>query len=643
MPGECKKCGAEVEATEAEFDRGFASCEECHALNEIYWDLGDGHVPRGTSSDGGSSAAATVRAGPSPTEGRLEGDTSFDFEGADRLRVEEANGRLGLFWSTRMLWRLGSIFRWVSLFLVSLVAIWGLWALAPAMTTSGPIVLGDGKASPFEALIWDMATTATYAVVAAGLYGALRALLNDAYVQVSVDGPARQVDAGWGPLPWWDDSTSVSADRIEQIFVQSDVMTWGGGGRHSSPNLTQLFKLTAILDDETVDLVGKFEEPEPAVAFERLVEDYLGIRDRAVDKGREPQSLVEGPLVVECGDCGRATEVPADDDGEFVECADCGTMLQVEDAVAADTASVETDPPGGESRPSDWSAPDEPLEDTWTASDESGAGSSGAAGTGSDGTRSAPGSTAASQEADSHSSTGGGSGTASPSRAAESEPESGDAVGGEIGESALHDVEMADTLEIREKTQERLHFTHGDPLWKRGLKTGWYAFLAAGSLFIVWPIVRLLFGCFAGDLGSDGAVSFWTFDPFNAVGLTLVGAWLTYLLLGVLLTRRHVTVDATAAEPQLEIRFAPLAWFTEPQRFPVDRIDQLYVDKQASREFKSKQIAETYDVNVILDDGTEETIAAGLDEPHEATGLESVIEDYLGIHDRDVEGEYAGS
>ena len=114
-----------------------------------------------------------------------------------------------------------------------------------------------------------------------------------------------------------------------------------------------------------------------------------------------------------------------------------------------------------------------------------------------------------------------------------------------------------------------------------------------------------------------------------------VGIGLTYFTLCGFLNRTIITVDGG----RLTVRHTPLPW---PGNRSLDTADvkQLYCRRRIRNGRNGS--SETYDLHLITSNNAKIKLASGLEDPEQALFLEQRIEQYLGIQDQPVPGEYRG-
>ncbi len=115
----------------------------------------------------------------------------------------------------------------------------------------------------------------------------------------------------------------------------------------------------------------------------------------------------------------------------------------------------------------------------------------------------------------------------------------------------------------------------------------------------------------------------------------LVGIGFTYYVVALYRNRTEITV----AGGRVSVRHLPLPWVGNTT-LDAHNIEQLYVKQNLRRSRRSASYS--YEVRAVTHSGPEETLVRGLDEPRHAFYIEQQIENYLGIENRPVYGEFQG-
>ena len=112
-----------------------------------------------------------------------------------------------------------------------------------------------------------------------------------------------------------------------------------------------------------------------------------------------------------------------------------------------------------------------------------------------------------------------------------------------------------------------------------------------------------------------------------------VGVSLTYFVICSFVNRTRIKVGMG----QLTVRHGPLPW---PGNYTLNSVDVEQVFCQSKFHSSKHGGRFTYEVHVVLHDGTKQKLVTGLDDPDQAIFIEQQLEDYLRIEDRRVPGEY---
>ncbi len=112
------------------------------------------------------------------------------------------------------------------------------------------------------------------------------------------------------------------------------------------------------------------------------------------------------------------------------------------------------------------------------------------------------------------------------------------------------------------------------------------------------------------------------------------GIALTYYVIAGILNRTIISVSGGA----MQITDTPLTFFRNAS-ISLEELDQLYARQKVHR---GKKLSwSSYEVHAILKPEKNIRLVAGLNTSEQALYIEQVVEDYLGIRDRPVEGEIA--
>ncbi len=115
-----------------------------------------------------------------------------------------------------------------------------------------------------------------------------------------------------------------------------------------------------------------------------------------------------------------------------------------------------------------------------------------------------------------------------------------------------------------------------------------------------------------------------------------VGVGMAYYTLCLFLNRTHVDVD----QRQISIRHQPIPWWRGNKHYDPQDINQLYVKEKVAYT-KNRQPHYAYELRAKLKDGRDQSIISINQSSSTAMQeVESYIEEFLGINDRPVKGEY---
>lgn len=116
-----------------------------------------------------------------------------------------------------------------------------------------------------------------------------------------------------------------------------------------------------------------------------------------------------------------------------------------------------------------------------------------------------------------------------------------------------------------------------------------------------------------------------------------VGAAAAYYTTTLLLNKTTVTAN----DQKLLVKHGPLPWFGNKQ-LDAEDVEQIYVREHVKREKNGPRIS--YEVRAKLTDGKDEKLLGSgiIKEPYDAQVVEKKLENFMGIPDYRVEGEFAG-
>ncbi len=162
----------------------------------------------------------------------------------------------------------------------------------------------------------------------------------------------------------------------------------------------------------------------------------------------------------------------------------------------------------------------------------------------------------------------------------------------------------------------------------------WSSFVAYFILFFALITnIGMLYGVFNIPI-SDGSkwILYLMYFPFLVF---------LYYSLANLLNKTHLIVK----DSKLKIRMGPLPW-PGSKSFNLDELSQFYILQKtsSSRNAGRRTITISYQVHVVLSNGKHKKVLDGLAIPDLETAkfIEEKLENYLGIENRSVEGEYKG-
>jgi hypothetical protein len=173
--------------------------------------------------------------------------------------------------------------------------------------------------------------------------------------------------------------------------------------------------------------------------------------------------------------------------------------------------------------------------------------------------------------------------------------------------------------------------------WGGGLTLQWRWFnwmiLLLTAFAIFWN--GMMFSFVGGSLFSGGEGDFFMPFPFLCFPHFWVGLALLYYVLTGYINKTTVTVDHN----QLTVRHGPLPWWGNKQLNTAE-IVQLYAKQNFGRSYRSNGWSGNFEVHAVMKQGKHQKLLSGLDSSEHVLFVEQVIEDYLGIVDYPVRGEY---
>lgn len=246
MQFKCGQCGAPFRAADLHLDRGIAVCSACGGVQRL---------PGPTAAEAQNDSAA-----PSPR--KPQGDVPIP----DRFTVEDNGHELVL----RQRW-----FHWALLFLLFFVIAWDSFLVGWYwMLTSGPFGGNDGMPAPFK-LVFFVFPIAHVAVGVGLTYFVLAGLLNSTVIRVA-DG---MLSVRHGPIPWRG-NLDLPTDGIEQIYCQNKLHKRRDEDGHTTTSMQ--YEVHAVIGGQKTKLLSGLHEADHALFVEQRLEQFLGIKDRAV-------------------------------------------------------------------------------------------------------------------------------------------------------------------------------------------------------------------------------------------------------------------------------------------------------------------------------------------------------------------------
>ncbi len=112
-----------------------------------------------------------------------------------------------------------------------------------------------------------------------------------------------------------------------------------------------------------------------------------------------------------------------------------------------------------------------------------------------------------------------------------------------------------------------------------------------------------------------------------------IGIGITYYVIASFLNTTTITVD----KQWFKVQHDPVPWPGEVKA-PVGNIEQFYCQQRIKTSRDSTTV--TYKLNAVMKDGTKKELLSNLDAPEIAGYMEQVVEKFLGIEDRRIQGEF---
>lgn len=143
----------------------------------------------------------------------------------------------------------------------------------------------------------------------------------------------------------------------------------------------------------------------------------------------------------------------------------------------------------------------------------------------------------------------------------------------------------------------------------------------------------------------DGFLVFWYFMAFTQEDTPLmmklfpiihllVGVGLTYYVIAGILNTTTVRVNVH----ELIVKHSPIPW--PGKKLDPARIQQLFCKEKVNRSKNGTHI--TYQLHAATIDGDKTKLISGLEDAEQALAMERKLEDWLGLEDQHVAGEYKG-
>ena len=160
-----------------------------------------------------------------------------------------------------------------------------------------------------------------------------------------------------------------------------------------------------------------------------------------------------------------------------------------------------------------------------------------------------------------------------------------------------------------------------------------WTFLLLTVFAVFWN--GIMFSFFGASLLSASEGDFSMAFPFLCFPHFWVGLALIYYVLTGYMNKTTLTVD----HKQLAVRHGPLPWWGHKQ-IRTAEIVQLYTKQNISRSFRNNGWSGNFEVHAVMKQGKHQKLLSGLDSSEHVLFVEQAIEDYLGIADYPVRGEY---
>ena len=173
--------------------------------------------------------------------------------------------------------------------------------------------------------------------------------------------------------------------------------------------------------------------------------------------------------------------------------------------------------------------------------------------------------------------------------------------------------------------------------WGGGLVLRWrwfhWTFLLITVFAVFWN--GMMFSMVGASLFTASEGNFRSLFPFICFPHFWIGLIMIYYVLTGYINKTTVMVDHS----QVTVRHGPLPWWGNRQLNTAE-IVQLYTKQNLSRYHRGNAWTGNFEVHAVLKQGTHQKLLSGLDSSEHALFSEQVLEDYLGIVDYPVRGEY---
>ncbi len=163
------------------------------------------------------------------------------------------------------------------------------------------------------------------------------------------------------------------------------------------------------------------------------------------------------------------------------------------------------------------------------------------------------------------------------------------------------------------------------------IRFSWFTPKAFFLMFFCFVWDSFLFFWYSSLVGTGTP---WLFYIFPLIHVAL-GLYLTYYTACLFFNKTYIDVD----DQHLWIHHTPIPWWRGNADLPVDEIAQIFVKEKRENDNQSSEYS--YSLFAKLKNGsTKKILDIGITDSQKALELEEVIENYLGIQDMPVKGEY---